>query len=242
MTDAAEPTQYGRSAPDAIADQIRVRINGGELGPGDRLPTERDLAAELGVSRITLREGIRSLVSHGYLRSKRGNAGGTFVTDLREPQLAWLRRIRNDPAWVTDLMQYRTAIESHAAHLAARARSAGDIREMRQAIDDATEPTSRGQFRQADHRFHLAIAAASGSQRLQGAVVQTRGELFVPVDHLTYQDQFRQSVHEHQQILDAITARDPAAAATAMTQHLSTSLDDLFRLVLQEQTVDVTGR
>lgn len=236
---SAEHVQFGRSAPDDIADELRVRINGGQLGPGDRLLTERQLAAQLGVSRISLREAIRLLIGQGYLVSKRGNSGGTFVTDLHEPQLAWLRRIRNDPEWVVDLMQFRKAIESRTASQAATRHSAQDMRDMRAAIKETAEPPSRGLFRQADHRFHLAIARASRSARLESAVIQTRGELFVPVDSLTYQDQFRQSAHEHAAIADAIATRNPARAAAAMEDHLESSLRALFQLVVQEPTVDL---
>jgi GntR family transcriptional repressor for pyruvate dehydrogenase complex len=228
-----ELTQFGRSAPDDIADELRSQINGGQLGPGDRLPNERELASQFGVSRITLREAIRLLVGQGYLTSKRGNAGGTYVSDLNQPQLAWLQRVRADPDWVADLVEFRKAIEMRAATLAAGRSQTAELEEMRRTIEETAEPASRGLFRQADHRFHLAVARASGSGRLQAAVVRARGELFVPVDTLTFQDHYRQTSEEHAAIADAIANHDPVAAAAAMEAHLDASLKDLFDLVLQ---------
>ena len=224
---------FGRSVPDDVADRLRGQINTGLLGPSDRLPNERDLATQMGVSRLALRLAIRSLVAEGYLISKRGNAGGTYVSSLDQPSLAWLRRVRADPDWVADLMEYRKSIETHAARLAAIRHSADDIDDMRQSIDDASHPESRGLFRQADHRFHLAVAHASGSARLCTAVEQIRGELFLPVDTLTFQDQFEQNAKEHAEIADAIAAHDPDAAAAMMAAHLDAVLRDLFELVVQ---------
>jgi GntR family transcriptional regulator, transcriptional repressor for pyruvate dehydrogenase complex len=218
----------GRSMPSDLADTLRSRIHGGQLGPGDRLPNERDLAASLGVGRITVREAIRVLVDDGYLVSKRGNSGGTFVSDLAQPHRAWLERIRRDPHWIVDLIEYRKAVEMRAAELAASRRSAAQLTEMRRAIKEGSTPSSRSAFRQADHRFHLAVADASGSERLAQAIVRARGELFVPTDQLVFHDHYTQTKDEHTEILTAIKDRDPAAARAAAEAHLEASLRDFL--------------
>lgn len=223
--------EFGRSIPDDVAHRLRSHINAGILGPGDRLPNERDLAVQMNVSRLALRLAIRALVDEGYLSSKRGNAGGTYVTGLERPQLSWLRRVQADPSWASDLMEYRKAIETHTARLAAERGSADWIQEMQQSIDNASEPHSRGSFRRADHRFHMAIAQASGSHRLRAAVEQVRGELFIPVDSLAFHDHYQQSAREHAAICDAIGARNPEAAGEAMEVHLDAVLRDLLDLI-----------
>ena len=226
-----EARQLGRSAPDDIAELLRTQINGGELGPGDRLPNERELAAHLGVARPTLREALRLLIGEGYLTAKRGNSGGTFVTDLSQPRTVWLERVRRDPGWAVDLMDFRKAVETRVAALAATRRSDEQVEEMRRTVDEVANPTSRGAFRQADHRFHVLLAEASRSARLLTAVVHARGELFIPVDAVHYQDRFPLTHDEHGAILRAVEERDPGAAAAAMEKHLDSSLRDLLDLV-----------
>jgi DNA-binding FadR family transcriptional regulator len=219
--------------PAALAETLRSQIHSGQLSPGDRLPNERDLAILLGVGRITVREAIRVLVAEGYLVSKRGNSGGTFVTDLAQPHQAWLQRIEQDPRWIIDLFEYRKAVEMRAAELAAAHRSAGQLEEMRQAIDEGAVPASRSAFRLADHRFHVAVAQSSGSERLVTAIVEARGELFVPTDQLAFTDHFAQTRDEHTQILAAIQAGDGAAARHAAERHLDGSLRDFLEMVLK---------
>jgi DNA-binding FadR family transcriptional regulator len=219
--------------PAALAGTLRSQIHSGQLGPGDRLPNERDLAALLGVGRITVREAIRILVTDGYLVSKRGNSGGTFVTDLAQPHQAWRRRIEQDPHWIVDLFEFRKAVEMRAAELAALRRSAGHLEEMRQAIEEGAAPASRSAFRLADHRFHVAVAQASGSERLATAIVEARGELFVPTDQFAFTDHFAQTHDEHTRILAAIQSGDGAAARQAVEEHLDGSLKDFREMVLK---------
>jgi GntR family transcriptional regulator, transcriptional repressor for pyruvate dehydrogenase complex len=217
--------------PSDLAEALRSQIHGGQLGPGDRLPNERDLAASLGVGRITVREAIRQLVAEGYLVSKRGNAGGTYVTDLAEPHRAWIERARREPQWVVDLIEYRKAVEMRAAELAAGRRTRADLVEMQTAIEEGRAPASRRLFRQADHRFHVAMAEASGSPRLLTAIVSARGELFLPVDQLVFDDHFAQTKDEHTAIMEAIQARDVAGARAAAERHLEGSLRDFLQVI-----------
>ena len=229
---AAAGGALGRSRPAALAEQLRAQIHSGVLGPGDRLPNERDLAAALGVARITVREAIRTLVEDGYVVSKRGNSGGTYVSDLTAAQQAWTDKVRRDPGWVVDLIDFRKAVEIRAAELAAVRGSEEDLAEMAAAIEQGTTPASRTAFRAADHRFHVAMAQASGSARLTEAIVRARGELFVPVDLLPFDDHYAQTRQEHGRVLDAIRAGDPTAARQAVESHLESSLRDFMNMVV----------
>lgn len=224
--------QLGRTMPIELAETLRSQIHGGQLGPGDRLPNERDLAAQLGVGRVTVREAIRILVEEGYLVSRRGNSGGTYISDLAQPHRTWIERIRRDPQWIIDLIEYRKAIEMRAAELAARRRTAAQLKEMKSAIDAGTDPASRETFRQADHRFHVVMAEASGSARLREAIIRARGELFLPTDQLAFHDHFAQTREEHTQILLAVKARDPGAARAAAERHLQGSLKDFLEMLV----------
>lgn len=229
---AAAGVGLGRSRPADLAEHLRAQIHSGVLGPGDRLPNERDLAAALGVGRITVREAIRTLVEDGYVVSKRGNSGGTYVSDLTAAQEAWTAKVRRDPGWAVDLIEYRKAVEIRAAELAAARCSEDDIAEMAAAIEQGVTPASRTAFRAADHRFHVGMAQASGSARLAEAIVRARGELFVPVDLVPFDDHYAQTAEEHGRILDAIRSRDPSAARAAVDSHLEGSLQDFMNMVV----------
>lgn len=218
----------GRSAPDDVANLVRSWIHIGQLGPGDKLPTERELSAKLGVSRPTLREGLRQLSVEGYLGARRGNAGGTFVTDLARPRSMWLEHARKHPRWVVDWFEFRKAIETRTATLAAQHHTPDELTAIRNAVDDMRRSEDRVAFRQADHSFHLAIAEASGSDRLRSAVLQVRGELFPSADLLDYDCEFSQTTREHAAVLRAIEKGRASAAAKAMETHLEAALRDLL--------------
>ncbi|MGH3327699.1 MAG: FadR/GntR family transcriptional regulator, partial [Streptomycetales bacterium] len=94
-----------------VAEYLRSLIHRGELGPGDRLPAERELAERLGVARVSLREAIRILQDGGYVEVRRGARGGTFVTELRRPVEDWRARMREHTGEIDDIIDFRTALE-----------------------------------------------------------------------------------------------------------------------------------
>jgi GntR family transcriptional repressor for pyruvate dehydrogenase complex len=147
-----------------IAEALRRRIRGGELPQGQRLPTERDLAEELAVSRTTVREALQVLKEEGFVETVRGRAGGNFVTDLTLPQELWYERIRENPAELDELFDYRIALETRSAFLAANRRVASDLTAMRESIrmlergDSGSAGDYQAAFRRADATFHEAVA------------------------------------------------------------------------------------
>jgi GntR family transcriptional repressor for pyruvate dehydrogenase complex len=106
--------------PDAIAHQLEARILEGSLKPGDRLPAERELAIELGVSRPSLREALKQLVSRELLVSRHG--GGTYVTDRLESSFVdpWQQLMDQHPSLQDDVFEFRYLLEASAAELAAQ--------------------------------------------------------------------------------------------------------------------------
>jgi len=222
-----EPIDFA-AAYEVVTERIRRAIHIGSYLPGDKLPPERALAQQLGVSRTTVREAIRVLEGEGYLTSRRGASGGSIVLDQAQNE----ERIR--PLLVEKLPQleealdFRIAVEGAAARLAAHRRTNEDLRVLRKAYDlmDADRETHR--FRAADNAFHLAIADAARNRLMRQAIEDARVAMWVPIDRLISQVFYTANRH-HVQILDAITARDPDAAQAAVVDHLETARRDLRR-------------
>jgi DNA-binding FadR family transcriptional regulator len=199
------------------------------VAPGERFPAERELAAQLGISRLTLREAIRELHEAGYVCSRRGRFGGTFVTYTRPaPDSGELRRLAiQDADKLTDALTFRLAVETGAAHaLAAQfvpgAGAGGDATRVsllaRLAEVNAASPQD---YRRLDTLFHLCIAELTGSSLLSAACADARMRLndflsAIPV----LQRNIDHTAGQHRAIVDAILAGDAGAARTAVAEHL----------------------
>lgn len=214
-------------SPDDIATDLRGRIHQGALGPGDRLPPERELAAQLGVSRDRLRDALAMLERDGYVVRKRGATGGRFVTELAAPFASWASRTEHD---LDDIVDFRLAVECQAARFAAQRRTRADLTALRSAVEALAAATSPRDYRLADVAFHAAIALASGNDRLAAAVERARGELFEPADVL-WREGRTDSLVDHRRILAAIEARDPDDAAGVLAEHIERTRHELRDLV-----------
>lgn len=214
---------------DEIADRLRAHIEEQKLEAGMRLPAERQLATQLGVSRNSLREALAKLASEGLLVSRRG--GGTFV---RWQQAPWSEQnivqplktlMADDPDYSFDILEARHAIEASTAWHAAMRATEADKEKIRLCLE-ATQSEDPDIASQADARFHLAIAEASHNvvllqtmrgffELLQFSVKQSRQRMYrvPPV--------FAQLTQQHQAVLDAILAGDAEDARQAMMNHLS---------------------
>ena len=126
-TAAAEPELFRKVSvgriSEVIVEKIRDLMREGQLKPGDRLPPERELTRRLGISRITLREALRELAAAGYVETKRGRFGGTFVLRQPEPMVhdELTRTARDMGAQLDDALTFRRVVETGAAEMAARA-------------------------------------------------------------------------------------------------------------------------
>lgn len=219
---------------EGVAEHIRRMIHRGEVGPGDRLPPERELAEELGVARASLRSAIKSLESRGYVVVRRGSRGGTFVTELSRPFQESRDRARQQRGEVDEIIDYRIGVEQHAARLAASRRDAADLRKLRNAIQAMEESESRAAFRLSDSQFHSGIAQAARNTRLQASVDQARGELFSPHDLLEYVEPRDESIRDHREIYVAIRSKDADQAAWLMAAHVERTRKQLRMIVLQD--------
>jgi len=145
LTGVLRPVRQGNAFEETVERLLTV-IKLGLVGPGERFPAERDLATQLGISRLTLREAIHELHEAGYVCSRRGRLGGTFVTyDRPTPNSADLRRLaRRDADKLTDALIFRVAVEAGAAEALAvqfgSGASVGTVAGRRAAADGAGSP------------------------------------------------------------------------------------------------------
>ena len=225
------PPALTPTTPQVITERIRGLIHRGELGPGDQLPPERALADQLGVARVSLREALSQLQQEGYIVARRGAFGGTFVTELAEPRRRWLRRMRENLAGFDDIIDYRIAVEAHAAWLAAGRRDEADLRAIEGAARRLSDATDVPSFRAADSDYHRALAAAARSPRLAAAIDDARGLLFPPTDALVYPPDTATSLTDHARITAAVRAGDADQAAAAMREHIESTRDWLRDLL-----------
>ncbi|WP_420991996.1 FadR/GntR family transcriptional regulator [Cupriavidus sp. 30B13] len=164
---AFRPVQVRRAA-DEIANQIREEITGGRLTPGSRLPAERQLAAELGVSRNTLREAVRSLEQAGLVETKKGAQGGIFIAraDGSVVVEGLLDLYRLGGITPRQLIQAHIAIEPAIVREACRLATEDDIARLNRNIDAAEEATAAGEFEKRftlNHEFHRMLARMGGN-------------------------------------------------------------------------------
>lgn len=221
---------------EGVAEHIRGMIHRGELGPGDRLPPERELAEELGIARASLRAAIKSLAARGYVIVRRGSRGGTFVTELSRPFQEWREHVREQHGEVDDIIDFRIALEQQTARLAAQRRDRDDLTVIRKSIEAMEGAQSRAVFRLSDSQFHSAVAAAAKNTRLRTGIDQARGELFTPHDLLEYVEPVEESVRDHREIYEAVRAKKADDAARLMAAHIERTREQLRLIVLQDST------
>ena len=159
-----------QNAFEETVERLLTVIKLGVVAPGERFPAERELAGLLGVSRITLREAIRALQLAGYVESRRGRLGGTFVIGTPPtPSPAELRRMAvEDADKINDALTFRLAVETGAAHVlaqsvAARPADPGPAEVLRSRLA-ALNRASPEEYRRLDTLFHLSIAELTRSE------------------------------------------------------------------------------
>jgi GntR family transcriptional regulator, transcriptional repressor for pyruvate dehydrogenase complex len=229
-----------------IIEELRDRVKAERYRSGERLPPERELCAEMDVARATLRHALGSLEEGGYLERRLGSKGGWFVTDLTIPATRWVERMRLNAGELQDILDYRVAVESQAASLAAGRRSVSQLEEMKAAVRrlkalaavQRIGPGTAARLRMADTDLHEAIARACGSERLAKAVKSSRAELFGWQRRSVYEEIAVALVEDHEAIVKAIADEDSALASKAMREHITRG-GDRVKLWLSNETQDV---
>jgi GntR family transcriptional repressor for pyruvate dehydrogenase complex len=224
MSDPVFPQRLMRTRLyEQVAEQITVWISDNDLRAGDRLPPERELATRLGVSRATLSQALVALevigvveVRHGdgtILRGSPGSPGSTRIVEA----------IRSHADRLPEIIETRDALETKIAALAATRRSEEDLARIDDSLDAMeADIEAGGRGVEGDERFHGAVTAAAHSLLL-ARLMDEIGDLIKEsrIESLSQPGRPRDSLAGHRAIVDAIRARDPAAAAEAMHAHVA---------------------
>lgn len=218
-----------RSLDKRIVAYIQRLIEMGELRAGDRLPAERELAAQLGVSRTVLREALHTLAAYGLVDLQHGR--GVFVaagSAQAATQRLTLAMISDEATpWLHDLFEIRRTLEGAAAEWAAERATPEQIEELRANLSEGltlyrsqqVDPAAAGAL---DARFHAALAAATNNRVLMSLMAALVDELAIARERsLAIPGRALRSVHQHESVVMAIEERDAAAARRAMLEHLN---------------------
>jgi GntR family transcriptional regulator, transcriptional repressor for pyruvate dehydrogenase complex len=201
-----------------IADQIRDLIRNGEFVPGTRLPPERELAQQLGVSRPSVREALIALEIAGSVEVRMG--AGIYVRGTGDQATAGLGE---SPL---ELMQARIVLEGGLVSQACARATPDGLAAVREALAAMREAVAAGRpALDADRRFHLAVAAMAGNAVLERLVGELFTERYSPMSlllsaHADTRQTWQDALQEHERILKALEQRDALAAETAMRAHL----------------------
>jgi DNA-binding FadR family transcriptional regulator len=225
-----------------VVDRIRRAIHLGDYLPGDRLPSEREIADRLEVSRVTVREAVRVLESEGYVVSRRGATGGLTVTALAEPVARMMERLQADPDGIVHLMEFRRANECLAARLAAFRRGDEDLERMARPIEDLATIDDIPRFRRADAGFHLAVAVAARNPHVERAVLDAREAIFLFHGGREYEVLADTTLEGHRRVFEAISAGDGDAAESAMGEHIDIALGEILNAMrMSDDVARATG-
>jgi GntR family uxuAB operon transcriptional repressor len=210
----AEPRLYR-----VVADRIQALIRDQRIQPGERLPSERDLAVQLSVSRASLREALLALELGGAIEVRGGS--GVYVSEVIEPDA----RLPEAGPGPFEVLSARRLIEAEITAIAARVATDSAIDAILVAVEAMErQHASQSHHELADRNFHLAIARATGNSALVGVMDylwDQRGRLWHKLkEHFQTEELSDETLSDHRRILAAIAAHDPAAAKRAMRSHL----------------------
>ena len=211
-----------------IAEQLRVLIGRGEFPVGTRLPAERDLARQLGVSRPSVREALIAMEVEGWVEIRTGS--GVYVIDRTARESRSNGTLLAPAEWgPLELIRARRVIEGEVASIAAVQAKRKNIDAMRKAISAMEGCAAQGMLPlDGDRAFHTAIVEACGNAVLT-ETVQTfwdsrRGPLFTRLGgYFETTKSWQSAIAEHEAIFEAIETRDGAAARNAMHAHMDRS-------------------
>ena len=234
----AVPTRQrlGEQVASLLLDAIRLR----EYLPGQRLPSEHELCARLGVNRTSVREGLRWLEYQQFIEVRRGKYGGAFV--LQAPMDLALERLRGKIDDLRQLFEYRAVIEPVAAAMAAERIDDSELARVLALHKREREvDLTREQARAIDVELHEIIAAGSKNQYIFNAVHEIRLRLAAGLD-VTGRSVTRrhESQTGHADLIRAIEKHDPVAAAAAMERHAAATRRSIVE-ALAEKGVDLEG-
>ncbi|MBW1721764.1 MAG: FadR family transcriptional regulator [Deltaproteobacteria bacterium] len=224
-------------AHEKIVDQIRNAIFERKLRPGEKLPTERQLADIFKTSRVTVRSALLTLKNGGLLEVKQGKNGGAFVAeDIGEAELARVLRdiIGLKGISIDHVIEVRLMIEPQIAYLAAKNADQSDIETIWATIQELDHLfREKSTFRSSDENFHKALARAAKNPMLTVFQASLIDVLFKFIYTIAWKREHKENIlNHHRKIAEKIEERSPEAAREAMVEHLS----DMKRILSQLPT------
>lgn len=222
-----------------IARRLVEYLLSGQVGPGERMPSERQLAQAFGVGRSAMREAIKSLSLIGLVEVRHGD--GTYLRKTDGsllPQVIEWGLLLGEPR-TRDLVEARQKIESIIAGLAAERRSEEDVAELHRLLARMEEQTHTlgdpAAFVEADVGFHLRLADASRNTALRDVLAGVQALLRVWIGRVIAAGNRDLSYREHVPIVEAVERGDAAAAQAAMEAHMSAAAGRLERAIAAAQ-------
>lgn len=212
-----EPVRAASTFEETV-ERLGTAVRVGILSAGTRLPPERELAEELGISRSTLRQALTTLVESGHFVASRGRGGGTFVAS--SPPL-----LEGSPPPGPDGLEaalvYRRAIEIGAVALATERADSDDLAQMSALVDRMAEPGPFEAYRRADMGFHIALAEAAGSPRLVSLMTEVQGEIGGLIALIAHPDTvLSRSNAQHRRLVSALARHDRPLAVRLIGEHM----------------------
>lgn len=214
-----EPVQTASTLEETV-ERLGTAIRLGLLGPGARLPSERDLAEQLGIARSTLRQALTSLTESGHLVAMRGRGGGTFVSDA--PPLAESDRVDVTDGHWREVLDYRIAVEVGSVVLAAERAQPADLEPLRAHVETMRDGVGDfAKYRRADVFFHLGLAEAAHSARLLAMMTEVQGQMTDLIAHIAHPAPvLARSNDQHAKLVTLIERGDGTAAARLVRDHM----------------------
>ncbi|MBN1106910.1 MAG: FadR family transcriptional regulator [Deltaproteobacteria bacterium] len=216
-----------------VTEQLKHAILLGHFHPGDKLPPERDLAEQFQVSRVAVRESLRVLENAGFLTTRQGVTGGTFVTDLTFEHLsnAFIDLFLAEKISIPELVHVRVLIEPEIARLAALNANRESDQLMREALEAEELPISTlVEDLNKKTSLHYILAEVCGNrflEALERSLMALTRRVIQVVEPETW---WIHPAGMHRPIVDAVLARNPDAAAQAMRKHAMEFGDNLIKL------------
>ena len=225
MSIVFEPVHDNRALSEKIIAQISDALVAGELKPGDRLPPERELAEQFGVSRTVIRDAVKTLAGRGILHVKHG--AGIFVTTSEENAIGRLGALSDilplQGVSLRDLFEIRKVLEAEGAEWAARRRNDYHLKRLRGILEDAYRNSENLEvLSERDAQFHVAIAEASQNLVLV-RVMLTLLDLLAKSrrESLSIPGRAKLSLKDHERIVGEIEAQTHEGARETMLEHLT---------------------
>jgi DNA-binding FadR family transcriptional regulator len=205
---------------DETVERLGTAIRLGLLGPGSRLPAERELAEQLRISRSTLRQALTTLVQSGHLTSVRGRSGGTFVAE--QPPLSE-EEADGEPLGdaARAVLDMRVAVETGATVLASERAGEEELTRLDELVSQMASPATFAEYRRADVRFHIGVAEAAASPALVTAMTEVQGQMSDLIARIAHPEEvLTRSNDQHRRLVACLRKGETGRAVQVVRRHI----------------------